>query len=80
MSKSNSGHFNGTGGAKLSGYALRTYSKSTKPSESDIIASRVKGLDLREHPSKYKQLSSKKMTALHKKKQNGETSKNITRR
>lgn len=69
MSKSNSGHFNGTGGAKLSRYALGTHSKATKPSESDIIASRVKGLDLREHPSKYKQLSSKQITALRKKKQ-----------
>ena len=69
MSKSNSGHFSGTGGAKLSRYTLGIHSKLTKPSESDIIASRVKGLDLREHPSKYKQLSSKKMTALRKKKQ-----------
>ena len=56
MSKSNSGHFNDTGGAQLSRYALDTHSKVTKPSESDIIASRVKVLDLREHPSKYKQL------------------------
>ena len=35
-------------------YALGTHSKATKPSKSDIIASKVKGLDLREHPSKYK--------------------------
>lgn len=68
MSKPNSGHFSGTCGAKLSRYTLDSHSKATKPSESDIIASRVKGLDLREHPSKYKQLSSKKMTALRKKK------------
>jgi len=69
MSKSNSGHFSGTAGARSSEYTLSAHSKVTKPSESDIIASRVKGLDLREHPSKYKQLSSKKMTALRKKKQ-----------
>lgn len=54
MRKSNSGHFSGTGVAQLSRYALGTHSKVTKPSESDIIASRVKGLDLLEHPFKYK--------------------------
>ena len=69
MSKSNSGHFSGTAGARLSGYTRNSHSKVTKLSESDIIASRVKGLDLREHPYKYKQLFSKNMAELRKKKQ-----------
>jgi hypothetical protein len=69
MSKSNSGHFSGTNGAKLSRYTMIAHSKATKPSESDIISSRVKGFDLHEHPSKYKQLSSKRMTALRRKQQ-----------
>ena len=68
MSKSNSRHFSGTIGAKLSEYTLSTTSSlDTKPSESDIIASRVKELDLRAHPTKHKQLSAKKMTLLRKK-------------
>ena len=70
MSKSNSGHFTGTNGAKISRYTQSSSSKNTILSESDIIASRVNGLDLREHPTKYKQLSRKKMSALRKKKEN----------
>lgn len=69
MSKSNSGLFVNTIGAKLSRYTLSMHPIITKHSESDIIAIRVKGLDLHEHPYKYEQLSSKKMTALRKKKQ-----------
>lgn len=67
MSKSNSGHFSGTNGDRLSSYARKGEYEGPKPTESDIIASRVKSLDLREHPLKYKQLSAKKMNQLNKK-------------
>ena len=52
MSKCNSHHFTGT--TSLHNSSLHT------PSESDIIAERVKGLDLRPHPTK--QMGSKRMT------------------
>ena len=61
MSKPNSFLFNKTLGAKISQYTRISVSIDTNPSESDIIASRVKGFDLHEHPYKYKQLSRKKM-------------------
>ena len=67
MSKPNSGLFSGTLGAKLSHYTQTDYSKNTKPSASDIIASRGKGLDLREHSLAFKQLSTKKIALLRKK-------------
>ncbi len=69
MSKPNSFLFNKTLGAKISQYTRISVSIDTNPSESDIIASRVKGFDLHEHPYKYKQLSRKKMAALRKKKE-----------
>ncbi|MBR4779841.1 MAG: hypothetical protein IK014_00610 [Lachnospiraceae bacterium] len=52
MSKCNSNHFTGT--TSLRNSALHT------SSESDIIAERVQGLDLRPHPTK--QMGSKRMT------------------
>lgn len=48
MSKPSSGHFQGTTGSNHSGSAT-----FTNPSASDIIAERVKGLDLRPHPVKH---------------------------
>ena len=65
MSKPNSGHFQGTTGSNNSGSA-----PFTNPSASDIIAERVKGLDLRPHPTKYKQPSSKKLKGLREKEKN----------
>lgn len=50
MSKASSGHFTGTNGERRI--------SSTEGSNSDIIASRVKGFDLREHPIKYKSKTS----------------------
>ena len=67
MSKSNSGLFSGTNGDKLTRYTRTVGNLRQKIPESDIIASRVAGLDLHEHPLKYKQLSSKKMKQLSKK-------------
>ena len=63
MSKPNSGHFSGTTG-----------SKNTSKKLSQIIDRNAiilpKLLDLREHPAKYKQMSSKKLKALRKKEAN----------
>ncbi len=70
MSKSNSGHFSGTTGAKLSTHARSYDSSNTSSKESDIIASRTKRLDLRSHPSKYKQLSRKQRQLLRQKMKN----------
>ena len=69
MSKSNSGLFSGTVGDKLSRRTSQPMAESidTTPTESDIIASRVKKLDLREHPLKHRELSSAKMAELRKK-------------
>ena len=67
MSKPNSGYFRGTIGDKLSKYSIVANSIDTKSTESDIISSRVRGLDLREHPLKYKQLSKKKLKVLRQK-------------
>ena len=67
MSKSNSGHFSGTTGAKLSSHSVRADYSDTNNKESDIIASRTHDLDLRAHPSKYKQLSRKQKQLLRKK-------------
>ena len=67
MSKPNSGHFRGTAGDVLSRYTLAGENGKPVYKESAIIASRVKGFDLREHPLKYKQLSSSKMNQLSRK-------------
>lgn len=63
MSKPGSGHFSGTTGSKNAASIL-----SQNKGESVIISS--DGLDLREHPTKYKQLSSKRLKVLHDKYQN----------
>lgn len=62
MSKPNSGHFSGTTGDKKAS-SLVVLNKS----KHDIMTSKLNGLDTREHPTKYKQLSSKKLKALRKK-------------
>ena len=62
MSKPSSGHFQGTEGSSRS-----VSDPFTKLSASDIIAERVKGLDLRPHPTKFKQPSSKRLKTLRKK-------------
>ena len=60
MSKPNSGHFKGTTGINMS------YKKwSLKNHNSAII--NFEGLDLREHPTKYKQLSSRRLKILREK-------------
>ena len=63
MSKSSSGHFTGTTGSKKA-----SKNHSHKVSEHGIIVSN--GLDLREHPSKYKQMSYKKLKILNEKEAN----------
>lgn len=60
MSKPRSGHFSGTTGSK------NASKKLSRNNDRGIIII-PNGLDLREHPTKYKQLSSKKRTALRKK-------------
>ncbi len=62
MSKPSSGHFKGTMGANNS-----RADQSASDKKHDIIR---KGLDLREHPTKYKQLSSPKRKELREKFQN----------
>ncbi|MBR2750990.1 MAG: hypothetical protein IKD90_07655 [Clostridiales bacterium] len=63
MSKPCSGHFSGTTGSRN---ASKNLSRNTD--SNDIIS--PKGLDLREHPTKYKQMSSKKLKALREKEAN----------
>ena len=63
MSKPSSGHFKGTTG----GHFAPNY-QFTNELRNAII--KKDGLDLREHPTKYKQLSSKKLKLLRKKKLN----------
>ena len=63
MSKPSSGHFRGTIGNKNTSKNLFHYNNINV-----IISS--KGLDLREHPTKYKQMSSKKLKALRDKEAN----------
>lgn len=65
MSKPSSGHFKGTTGAKNAHNNIMS-----NRSPYDIIASRTSGLDLREHPTKYKQLSSKKLKEFNEKEKN----------
>ena len=60
MSKSNSGHFSGTAGSRS---AFKNLSQNNDVS--GIIPS--ESLDLREHPTKYRQMSSKKLKALREK-------------
>lgn len=63
MSKPSSGHFSGTtGGQNTSKNLFRNNDRSV------IIT--PKGLDLREHPTKYKQMSSKKLKKLREKEAN----------
>ena len=63
MSKPSSGHFNGTTGSKNTSRYL-----SQKTTNNGIIATNK--LDTREHPTKYKQLSSKKLKVLREKVRN----------
>lgn len=63
MSKPNSGHFSGTTGSNNASKNL-----SRNNDRGVIIA--PKGLDSREHPAKYKQMSSKKLKELRKKEAN----------
>lgn len=65
MSKPSSGHFQGTAGSNHSGSA-----HFTNYSASDIIAERVKGMDLRPHPTKYKQPSPQRLKKLRAKERN----------
>lgn len=65
MSKPSSGHFQGTAGSNHSGSA-----SFTNYSASDIIAERVKGMDLRPHPTKYKQPSLQRLKKLRAKERN----------
>lgn len=60
MSKPTSGHFNGT-----TGHTHSSKSNSTSFAKRDIISS--KRFDTREHPTKYKQMSSKKLKSLREK-------------
>ena len=62
MSKPSSGYFSGTSGSKNT---LRNLSQNND--KNDIIT--PKGLDLRAHPTKYKQTNSKKRKALQEKTQ-----------
>jgi len=62
MSKPSSGHFNGTTGKRIAQGISSTVSKKR-----DIIAKKKSSLDLREHPTKYKQMSSKKLKNLREK-------------
>ena len=70
MSKPSSGHFNGTTGKRIAQGISSTVSKKR-----DIIAKKKSSLDLREHPTKYKQMSSKKLKKLREK----ETNRTITK-
>lgn len=68
MSKPSSGHFQGTTGSVLSMVLTSNQSEFITAHNSDIIDS--KKLDTREHPTKYKQLSSKKLQSLRQKEEN----------
>ena len=70
MSKPNSGHFSGTSGHIISQKLI-----STNEKKSDIIKPKVNGLDLREHPTKYKQPGAKKRKMLSEKERNRTLSK-----
>lgn len=63
MSKPSSGHFKGTTGSRLSKSLI-----STNEQKNDKINSNK--LDFREHPTKYKQMSSKKLKLLREKEAN----------
>ncbi len=60
MSKPSSGHFSGTTGSK------NTSKNLSRNNDRSVIIT-PKGLDLREHPTKYKQMSSKKLKSLREK-------------
>ena len=72
MSKGNSGLFSGTKGCRNTQEAVRN---SAYAEIVETIASRTKGLDLREHPLPYKIPSAKKMKALKKKVDSGKATK-----
>jgi hypothetical protein len=63
MSKPSSGHFSGTTGSK------NTSKNLSRNNDRSVIIT-PKGLDLREHPTKYKQMSSKKLKKLREKEAN----------
>ena len=63
MSKPNSGHFSGTAGSKENAKNM------SQKSDSHVIIA-LKGIDTREHPTKFKQLSSKKRKTLREKANN----------
>ena len=63
MSKPSSGHFSGTTGSKNT-------SKNLSQNNDKSVIITPKGLDLREHPTKYKQMSSKKHKILREKEAN----------
>lgn len=60
MSKPSSGHFSGTTGS-------RNASKKISPGNNNNVIISTKGLDTREHPTKYKQKSSTKLKELRQK-------------
>ena len=65
MSKPNSGHFHGTTGSVLSHLSVdRDYMYNAHENNVIIEKNKVKDIDRREHPTKYKQLSSKKLKQL----------------
>lgn len=63
MSKPNSGHFSGTIGS-------RNTTKNLSRKNDRCVIMLPKGLDLREHPTKYKQMSSQKLKNLREKEDN----------
>ncbi len=63
MSKPSSGHFSGTTGS-------RNASKNLSRNNDRSVIITPKGLDLREHPTKYKQMRSEKLRALREKEDN----------
>lgn len=63
MAKPSSGHFSGTAGSK------NAYKNLSRNIDRDAIIL-PRGLDLREHPTKYKQMSSKKLKVLRQKEAN----------
>jgi len=63
MSKPSSGHFSGTSGSNNA-------SKNLSRNNNRNVIITPKGLDLREHPTKYKQMSSKKLKILRQKEAN----------
>ncbi|MBP3753635.1 MAG: hypothetical protein J6I66_02135 [Lachnospiraceae bacterium] len=62
MSKPSSGHFHGTTGSVLSQLSISRDAMYNAPENNGIIEkNKKKDIDRREHPTKYRQLSSKKL-------------------